>query len=250
MGNTIYSINFGAFLLNYSFLYSETGRLFGNYLNRSVDGVTEPDIFVTPEYMEENRWLIDENEKSKSFIEFQSLMLATGNMLLLHHRALFHGVALLWNDHAWIITAPSGTGKTTQLRHWKKMLGQGVEVINGDKPLMECREDGSVWVHSSPWRGKEKYGHQGMSAKLGGIILLEQGSRNQIERLALADAVLPLFIEFVSYPENTMQIRCQSEILQQMLSAVPVWKLINCGDEDSAILTKNSLENYLEKQHE
>lgn len=120
-------------------------------------------------------------------------------------------------------------------------------MVNGDKPLLECRDDGVVWVHSSPWRGKEKFGDPDLHAPLGGIILLEQGDRNEISMLTQAEAVLPLFTEFVSYPENGEQIEGQVRILRQMLDAVPVWKLINLGDSASALLTRQELEQYLEE---
>ena len=119
-------------------------------------------------------------------------------------------------------------------------------MINGDKPLFECRDDSSVWVHSSPWRGKEKLGRPDMHAPLGGILLLEQGDHNEIRRLTPEEAVLPLFVEFVSYPECEDQIRGQAQILRQVLDTVPVWKLVNLGDEASARLTQQTLENYLE----
>lgn len=237
-------------LLRYSFVYAHTHNYFGNYIKEHSDECPCCDIKVTPEYMRKNRWLVNKDEDSDAFLEFQSLMLATGNELLIHKRALFHGVAVLWRGYAWLITAPSGTGKTTQLRHWRNILGNNVKVINGDKPLIECREDGSVWVHSSPWRGKERYGIPGISAPLGGIILLKQDNRNQIHKLKPYEAVMPLFVEFVSFPENTEQIICQAQVLSQMLDAVPVWELKNLGNEASAILTHEAIEDFLkEKQN-
>ena len=45
--------------------------------------------------------------------------------------------------------------------------------------------------------------------------------------------------------DTTEQIEGQAEILNQMLDAVPVWKLTNLGDEASAILTQNIIKKYL-----
>ena len=233
----------GDFHIHYEFLNPETRKLFRNCLKVKTGCSNYIEIKLTPEYLEQNRWLVDENEQSSAFIEFHCLMLKTGNELLAHKRALFHGAALLWKKKAWIITAPSGTGKTTQLRHWRNVLKKDVRVINGDKPLLECRKDGSVHVYSSPWKGKENYGLDGLCAPLGGIILLEQGNENRIERLDVKEAVLPLYCEFISLHENDKQIRSQSEILDQILDAVPVWKLTNTGDEESARLTINTLNN-------
>ena len=235
--------------IKYSFLYPETVSYFKEYLTPS-DGAADLEIQITPAYMEENRWLVDESEQCQPFIEFHCLMLATGNALLAYQRALFHGVAILWRGKAWILTAPSGTGKTTQLRHWLRLQRKEIQVINGDKPLLECRKDGSVWVHSSPWKGKEGIGRKGLSASLGGIILLEQGQENQIRRMDPPEAVIPLYTEFVSYPENPNQIRDQARILRQMLEFAPVWKLVNLGNEESAHMTHSVLADWLEENHE
>lgn len=246
MSDTYYSLDCGNLQLVYRFHYPETRTFFGRYLKECDSRADHCDISVTPEYMEECRWLIEDDEPSKAFLEFQSLMIATGNMLLGLDHALFHGVALLWKGNAWIITAPSGTGKTTQARLWKKLLQTETRIINGDKPILECRKDGSFYVYSSPWRGKEKYGVPGLSAPLKGIILLEQGSKNQIFRMKAEELVLPFFGKFVSYPENEEQILCQAEFLRKLINDIPVWKLINIGDEDSAALTIETLEKYLE----
>lgn len=254
MDQRICFISGGGLTVRYFLLYPETRRFFGRYLkegNICKDDPADPSqmhvISVSPEYMEDNRWLVDEKELSLPFLEFQALMLKTGNELLLHDRALFHGAALLWKDRAWIFTAPSGTGKTTQLKHWQKILQQEVTIINGDKPLLECRCGGDIWVHSSPWRGKERYGKPGVNGKLGGIILLRQGKENKIRRIDPKDAVLPLFTEFVSFPEDTRQLECQAQILDQILDAVPVWELVNKGNPASARLTIGIIGRYLEE---
>ena len=245
MVERLYVLDCGGFSLRYSFLYQETAELFGRYIMCDNNEAAYSVIRVTPKSLEESRWLVDEGEVSKPFLEFQTLMLATGNALLAHGRALFHGAALFWKERAWIITAPSGTGKTTQLRLWMKLLRGDAKLINGDKPILECRSDGTVWVWSSPWRGKEKMGKAGIGAPLGGIILLEQGQYNNIDRMKPSDAVIPLFVEFISIPEDAVQIRGQANILEQMLNSVPVWKLVNTGDDASAALTIRTICNYL-----
>ena len=250
-------MNCGDILIHYSLIDPKTRRFFDKYLSEDAELLSDgtalsPDceIRITPAFIEENRWLVNADEQDLSFREFQSLMLATGNELLYHHRALFHGAALLWKGRAWILTAPSGTGKTTQLRHWKRLLKREAKVINGDKPLLVCREDGTVWVYSSPWRGKERYGIPGLRAPLGGILLLKQGEENHIRRIDPGEAVLPLFTEFVSFPEDTGQIQCQAQILEQVLGTIPVWELTNLGDEKSAQITLETLQHFLEAETE
>ena len=147
---------------------------------------------------------------------------------------------------AWLITAPSGSGKTTQLKNWQEIVGDDMTVINGDKPVISCRDEGIVYMSSSPWMGKEWYGNCNISAKLGGIILLEQGDHNEIKRLCSKDAVLPLFLELLSYPDNTDQIHMMGRLLGRILEHTPVWKLTNLGNLDSTELTKETILKYVE----
>lgn len=204
-------------------------------------------IQVTPTYMSNNHWLVDEDDYSDSWLEFQCMMLATGNALISHDRVLFHGAALWWKDLVWILTGPSGTGKTTQLRHWRKLLKKDTYVMNGDKPLLRYQNDAFIFVYSSPWRGKENYGLRGKKAPLGGIIILEQGSCNKISRLKPEEAVLPLFNEFVALPEEKDTIIQLAGLLEKILDVTPVWKLVNLGDESSAMLTLKTIDDYLKE---
>ncbi|MBP3871777.1 MAG: hypothetical protein J6E46_12480, partial [Faecalicoccus sp.] len=137
---------------------------------------------------------------------------------------------------------PSGTGKTTQYRLWRN-IDTTVRMINGDKPILENRNN-QIIAHSSPWNGKEKYGAAGISVPLKAIILLEQGIDNKIQHISGFDAVIPLFTQFIAYAYNTSILEKEAFFLDKMLDAVPVWKLMNKGDIDSAVLTHNTLEAY------
>lgn len=244
MENNVLKIDGGGTNITYSLVYEDTRKYFRGY---AVAKSAQIIIQVTREYMQKNIWLVNGEDVENSLLEFHCLMLATGTKILADRRALFHGAAFLWNGLAWIITAPSGTGKTTQLRNWLQILGHDVRTINGDKPFMECRDDGTVWVYSSPWRGKEGYGHPGMCAKLGGIILLEQGKENKITRMTQSDAVVPLLGEIIATWDNTDIIQGACTVLNSMLNAVPVWKLVNTGDLDSTQLTIDTLAEELGK---
>lgn len=178
--------------------------------------------------------------------EFFLLHLGVSNALLEYKRCLFHGVAFIFQGKAFIFTAPSGTGKSTQFKHWKMLYGNDVQIINGDKPILEFHTDKTVVVHPSPWNGKENF-HGFQSAPLGGIIYLEQGKENKITRMKPQEAVIPIYKQFLFLPETGEAIHAVCQLENVLLRNIPVWKLVNLGDAASARLTHDVLLKYLEK---
>ncbi|MCR5808665.1 MAG: hypothetical protein K6G56_03795 [Clostridiales bacterium] len=181
--------------------------------------------------------------------EFYMLMARASSFMLKYGRALFHGVSFLWRGRAWIITAMSGVGKTTQLRHWQKLYGDEIAVINGDKCVMRLEKDGRVFVDPCPWTGKE--GDSGFTGgELAGIICLEQAAEDHIERIFPRDSVARIFQQFLFLAESAPDIRSAARIEESIVGRLPVWLLKNLGGEASAILTHDTLTSYEEADHE
>ena len=177
---------------------------------------------------------------NESFTEFNLLLEHFCNLFLPYDRCLFHSVAICVDDRAWLITAPSGTGKSTQYRNWKALFGDEVRLICGDKPILEFQNSGDIIVHPSPWRGKERW--RGSSpAKLSGVVYLEQGLYNEISLMSASDALVPLYTQFLYRPETETQLRQVASMLDRMVSQIPVWKLVNTGDKASARLTYDTI---------
>ena len=175
-----------------------------------------------------------------SFAEYSLLIESFANPVLRHGRFLFHGVSFRWRGRGLILTGLSGVGKTTQYHHWLSQFGNEIELISGDKALIEVRDD-TFHVHPSPWTGKEREEGTGC-APLGGIVLLEQGTENTFCPLTRGEAVFPLLLQFMYRPldRESLELVCAYE--EKLLSTVPVWKLVNRGDPDSAALCYHTLE--------
>ena len=174
-----------------------------------------------------------------AFAEYSLLIEGFANRVLPHGRFLFHGAAFLWRGKAFILTGKSGVGKTTQLRHWKRMYPEEIRLINGDKPLVEVR-DGRFYVHPSPWTGKEGWNGT-VSGELAGIILLEQGKTDRIRRLPVKEAVFPVFLQFLYIPEGPEALDRVCAYEEALLEKVPVWKLVNRGGPASSALAHDTL---------
>ncbi len=178
--------------------------------------------------------------ESHEYIEFMELSLAVSDALIPFSRVLFHGTAFLWKEKAWIFSAHSGTGKTTQYLLWKLLFGDEIRILNGDKPFLSFQDNGRILVHSSPWMGKENMG-QLASAPLGGIILLRQGQENHIQRIGAKEAAVPLFTQFMFSRLTPADVGAVCALEEQLLNTTPLWLLTNKGDEASARLCRNTL---------
>lgn len=179
-----------------------------------------------------------------ALVEYNELPPAVSDALLPFGRCLFHGVAFIWRGKAWLFSAPSGTGKSTQYVLWKIRYGDEIRMLNGDKPVLEFSDNG-VTVHPSPWTGKESMGRM-ESAPLGGIIFLRQAGENRIDLLPAGQAVAPIFGQFIYSAGTEEQIHAVCRMEEQMLRSVPVWLLSNLGDTASAELTHDTLAAYEE----
>ncbi len=182
-------------------------------------------------------------EKKNAFLmeaELSRLIERTGSVLLEYDRCIFHGTAFIWHQKAWIFTAPSGTGKSTQYVLWKDRYGNELSILNGDKPILEFGNDESVTVHPSPWKGKERMGTL-QSAPLGGIIYLRQGIRNCVERLQMPEAAVCLYQQFLFDDHAREHVDRVCDLETRLLRRYPVWELINLGNRASAELMHDTL---------
>lgn len=178
-------------------------------------------------------------ETSEYLVELNEHILRVGDRLLDYDKCVFHGSAFLWHDKAWIFTAPSGTGKTSQYVLWKMLFDDEICILNGDKPVLEFLEN-QILVHPSPWRGKENMGIK-HSAPIGGIIYLRQGRENHMETLCVKQAVQPIFGQFLFSASNATRIKQVAALEERLLRLVRTWQFTNCGDKASARFSHNWL---------
>lgn len=144
-------------------------------------------------------------------------------------RFVFHGAAIECDGNAYLFTAPSGTGKTTHINLWKKNLGDRVDIINGDKPIIKTGD--TVTVYGTPWAGKEGL-HRNASAPLKAICILKQGKTNNITRLDKSDAVNHLMRQ-VYMPRDIAALSKTLTLLGTMIEKIPVY-ILQCDISNDA----------------
>ena len=104
--------------IRYAFAYPATRYQFRPPLRPAEGGGC--DIRLTPELLARGRELLPP-DSSDGYVEFRCLIEPTARALLSCGCTLFHAVAFERSGRAFLITAPSGVGKTTQYRNWVRL---------------------------------------------------------------------------------------------------------------------------------
>ena len=176
-------------------------------------------------------------EGGAAYAEMMELCPRVSDALLPFGRLVFHALAFEWRGRVWLLTGPSGAGKTTHYLRWKLRYGEELRLLNGDKPLLEIPPEGAITVHPSPWYGKEGM-QQYFSGPLGGIILLEKAAENRMRRMTPREAAGCLFTQLL-----ITRRACALE--QALLERTPLWLLQNRGDSAAAELCRDTLSKEL-----
>lgn len=196
-------------------------------------------VEVLPETVTEHAWRYEEGS-SRYYIEHMELCEKTSDVLLPYGCCVFHCASVICEGKAYAFTGPSGTGKSTHYVLWKLLYGDSVQILNGDKPILQLREDGKLWLNPSPWKGKEGMGRM-EAAPLGGIVCLAQGKENHIRRFSKRDAILPLYQQMLFTRQTVSSVKQAFALEDALLRQVPVWHLENKGDLDAARLCRDTI---------
>lgn len=180
-----------------------------------------------------------------AYAELKSLVILASDALLPHERMIIHSTAFALEGRAWLLAAPSGTGKSTQYRNLKELYPDAVEIICGDNPVLQLREN-DILVHPSPWNGKEGWGSD-IVAPLAGIVLLEQAKENELLRVTAEEAAIPVFRQMETFARTEEPIHKLLRLEERLITSVPLWRFCNTGDPESS---RFLYETILEVGHE
>ncbi|MDD6735571.1 MAG: hypothetical protein PUE13_04575 [Clostridiales bacterium] len=144
---------------------------------------------------------------------------------------VFHGAAISYGGKGYLFTAPSGTGKTTHICLWRKFLGDKVDIINGDKPIIRTENSG-VLICSAPWAGKEQW-QKNRALPLGAICFLNRGTDNLCVRQEPA-RILSEVMHQVYLPKNQQSVGLTLDCIDKMMSEVPIYRL-TCDISEDAV---------------
>jgi len=174
--------------------------------------------------------MISEEEFSDGYIESICIYRNIAKKLPEYNAFVIHCAAIAYDGNAYCFSAKSGTGKTTHIKLWRKVFGEKVIPINGDKPVIKL-VDNAFYVYGTPWSGKENF-NTNTKAPLKGLCFIERGQDNQIEPLSIYNA-LNLLMQQIYIPDNNESFDTTITLIEAMLTNTPLWHL-KCNISDEA----------------
>lgn len=156
-----------------------------------------------------------------------------------HQMVALHSSSILYQDKAWLFSAPSGTGKSTHANLWRDLYN--TPILNGDLNLLAIKNNIPV-IHGIPWCGTSKL-FDTQTHPLGGIILLKQAPTDTIEELPLDQRILLVQQRLISPCWTPKQFDTNLSVIQKIAAHIMICRL-HCTKENSACeLMKTHIDN-------
>lgn len=177
-------------------------------------------------------------EKYRGKISAKNALEESGifRVLAEHGGVVLHSSYVLTQQgDAVLFSAPSGTGKSTQAELWRKFAG--VRVINGDRALVKAKN--GVTANGILFSGTSGIS-ENVTAPLRAIVLLRQSEKNEIRAASGKEAFMRLLPQCSYYPDEEENLRLVTEILADVISAVPVYDF-GCVPDESAVTALNEV---------
>ena len=150
-----------------------------------VQGVLCSYMQSSPDFRESAVALLGESWSQRNYGLNNALMITYAFASADQFTMLMHASVIRHQGKGYLMTAPSGTGKSTHTRLWYDNI-PGCDLMNDDNPVVRI-VDGQAIVYGSPWSGKTRC-YRNIQAPIGGIVRIQQRPENSIRALSPLEA--------------------------------------------------------------
>lgn len=172
---------------------------------------------------------------SDDYIESCAIFDKICTQVIAFDAAVFHAALISLDGNGIAFAAPSGTGKTTHIKLWKKIFAERVEIINGDKPLFTLREE-RFFASGMPWCGKEGW-NINKTVPLRAICFIDRAQTNSICRLRDSGDIMRRLFQQLVMPESGSDLMPEYLCFADKLIKTVPFYLLKCNTDDDAALT-------------
>lgn len=152
------------------------------------------------------------------------------SILSMEEQAKLENVLMEYEGNGIIISAASGTGKTTHARLWRDL--RRALIINGDRAV--CAKTAEGWTgYGLPWSGTS--GEQiNRSVAIRALVVLHRGETNEAHRISALEAFHQVFAH-VLYPSwDKALAEKMMDLLESFLRDVPIF-LLSCRPDAESV---------------
>jgi len=179
--------------------------------------------------------LVDKNSPIDymGYIEHIETYKKLAEWLPLHDAFVLHSACFDVGGEGVVFAAHSGTGKTTHMLLWQKLLGDKMTIVNGDKPIVRFFEDepNVPYAYGTPWNGKERLGCN-MRTPVKHICFIERSENNYVEKLEPSE-IIDLIFNQVYMPKDPIAVANTMGLINRFINCCSIWK-IHCNMDISA----------------
>ena len=133
--------------------------------------------------------LLRAEKHNRNFALNNALMMAYAFASADKQTVLLHASVIRKDGKGYLMTAPSGTGKSTHTFLWYKNI-PGCDLMNDDNPVVRV-VDGCPIIYGTPWSGKTPC-YRNIQAPVGALVRIQQRPRNEIRRLGPVESLAML----------------------------------------------------------
>lgn len=186
---------------------------------------------------------------SESYPKYICVSRKLAEWLPLHNAFVLHSAVFDVDGTGIALTAHSGTGKTTHMLLWQKLIGDRLKIVNGDKPIVRFFDDEpeTPYAYGTPWNGKEHLGCN-MRTPLKNICFIERAEKNSCEEMTKSEAADLLFNQ-VYMPKDPQAAINTLQLINRLISCCRLWK-IKCNMDIDAAQTAYNKIFEMEKENE
>ena len=182
--------------------------------------------------------LFREEEGDRRFALNNSLMMAYAFAAADRQTVLLHASVIRKDGRGYLMTAPSGTGKSTHTYLWYKNI-PGCDLMNDDNPVVRI-VDGTPIIYGTPWSGKTPC-YRNIEAPVGAKVRIQQRKVNEIRSLKPVEslAVLLPATSCMKWDERIYLGICDT--LSAIIGKVGIYELGCLPDAEAAWLCYNTV---------
>ena len=152
---------------------------------------------------------------------------------------LMHASVVSLEGRGYLMTAPSGTGKSTHTRLWRQCFDQ-CELVNDDNPVVRI-EQGKAIVYGSPWSGKTPC-YRNVCHPVGAYVRLFQEPENNSHPYQPLEAYAMLLPAMSCMVWDKRMQTGVSKTVAEMVRLNPMYRLGCRPDEAAARLCRDTIQ--------